>query len=101
MNSIFTLSNTYVSLLPYKTLITKPYGMKPTLSATMKALLLECYKRELEEKEPCNPSTHHFADELLIIAFITLKPHTYKSGERKAAYFITDKGREYIRENLI
>ncbi|MDB5223349.1 MAG: hypothetical protein JWN83_2016 [Chitinophagaceae bacterium] len=71
--------------------------MQLSLTDKMKELLKECYQRELDEKEPCNPATHEFVSELLVMGLATLKPYTYKNGERKAAYFLTDKGRKAIK----
>jgi len=67
------------------------------LSEKMKSLLEECQHRETNGIEPCGPLTHGFASELLIQGFIIMKAHTYKGKGRKAAYFLTDKGREFLK----
>ena len=61
------------------------------------ALLKECYQRELNGSEPCNPLTHGFADELLIKGLLTLTSYTYSNTERKAAYRLTEKGRKFVQ----
>lgn len=65
----------------------------------MNELLQECYQRELDGKEPCNPSTHGLAIELIINELVILRSYTYSTGSRKAAYFITDKGKEFIKKS--
>ncbi len=74
--------------------------MELSLTDKMKELLKECNQRELDGKEPCNPLTHGTAEELLTNELITLKPYTYKNSERKASYFITDKGRRFLEDNM-
>lgn len=64
----------------------------------MKFFLQDCLNRELVGEEPCNAVDHKNVSDLLIRGLLTLKAHTYKSGERKAAYFLTDKGRKLIKE---
>lgn len=72
--------------------------MKLSLDDKMIDFLKECYSREMAGNEPCNPLTHKNISELLVRNLITLKPYTYKNGERKAAYFLTSKGRKFIEE---
>jgi hypothetical protein len=73
--------------------------MEPlSLTDEMKNILKKCYQLELNGKEPCSPATDGFADELLLQGLVILKPHTYYNKERKAAYFITDKGREILKK---
>ena len=69
-----------------------------SLTNEMKNLLKTCHQNELDGLEPCNPITHGFANELLILGLINLRPHTYENKERKAAYFLTEKGREVLKE---
>ena len=72
--------------------------MKLSLNDKMIDFLKECYNRELKGEEPCNPITHKNISELLVRNLVMLKPYTYKNGERKAAYFLTAKGRKLIEE---
>lgn len=69
------------------------------LNDEMKDFLKECFNRELAGEEPCNAVDHKNVNDLLISNLVTLKAHTYKSGERKAAYFLTEKGRKFIKES--
>ena len=74
--------------------------MKFSLSPKMKKILHDCHQNELKGREPCNPITHEFANDLIIHGLLDLKSYTYKNGERKAAYFITEKGRKFIKEQM-
>ena len=63
-------------------------------------LLKECYQRELNGSEPCNPLTHGFVGELLVKGLLTLEAYTYSDWQRKAAYFLTEHGREFIKYKI-
>lgn len=73
--------------------------MELFLTDELKDFLQNCFNKELAGEEPCNAVAHKNVSELLISDLLTLKAHTYKSGERKAAYFLTDKGRKFIKES--
>ena len=77
-------------------------SMQPEqLTKQMSDVLKDCLKRESEGNEPCDVMSIGLQNELLVRGLITVRGYTFKSGERKAAYFITDLGKEYLKQQHI
>ena len=71
--------------------------MELSLTDEMKKFLKECYTRELNGDEPCSEKIINSAPELLIHKLVELRMHVFKNHERKVAYFITEKGKECLK----
>jgi hypothetical protein len=72
--------------------------MELQLTDEMKNVLRECHTRELNGDEPCSEKIINSVPELLIHHLVELRMHVFKNHERKVAYFITEKGKEKLKE---
>jgi hypothetical protein len=72
--------------------------MEQSLKDELKIFLQECYSRELNGEEPCSEQLIHAAPELILNELVELRMHVFKNNERRVAYFITEKGKEKLKE---
>ena len=67
------------------------------LTIKMKEILNDCLEREFKALEPSREKIIKIAEQLIIRGLVEIRTFQYIDG-RKAAYFITEKGKEILRK---
>lgn len=72
--------------------------MELSLTKKMIELLKNCHEKESKGDEPCSEKIVLLYPELLLNGLVEMKPHIFKNHERKIAYFLTEKGKEILKD---
>lgn len=70
----------------------------PSLTQKQHDILQDCLQKELDGQDPCVEKLIEEAPELVLHDYVQLRYHNFKNDQRNVAYFITDKGKEKLKD---